>query len=134
METEFTLERGLDGALETALAVGWSAPNRDGPSASTYPGKEVPRSWVSMKNWVSKISGVESKGVRGMVVSTLSAAATVWAERSQTTSKSWKPTSSKRAKMESTVSGLKKSEIASNFYVSDVYAPNGSGTSPSGAG
>ena len=57
-----------------------------------------------MKNWVSKMAGVESKGVRGMEVSTRSAAAMVWAERSQTTSKSWKPTSSMRAKILSTVS------------------------------
>ena len=33
-----------------------------------------------MKNWVSKSSGVESKGVPGMLGSTWSAAATVWLE------------------------------------------------------
>ncbi len=55
----------------------WSGDSTS-PWLPPVPGKSVPRSWVSMKNWVSKISGVESKGVPGIDSSTWSAAATVW--------------------------------------------------------
>jgi hypothetical protein len=41
----------------------------------TYPGYDPPFSSVSMKNWLSKTPGVESKGAPGTVESTLSAAA-----------------------------------------------------------
>ena len=42
------------------------------------PGKAVPRSWVSTKNWLSKIPGVESKGRPWRVGSTSLAAAIEW--------------------------------------------------------
>ena len=105
------------------------------PWTPPWPGKVWPRSCVSRKNWVSKISGVESKGVPGIDGSTWSAAAMVCLRipsaklpllqedagltheaRRATTSAGLKfPASLKRWRMLSTVS-------------------NGSGTVPSGAG
>ena len=65
-----------------------------------------------MKNWPSKIEGVESKGVRGIVGSTSFWAAMVCAIKNQTTSSSSKPPASKkRARIWSTVSACEMRRI-----------------------
>lgn len=71
-------------------------------------GKRVPRSWVSRKNCESKVLGVESKGVPGIVGSMVSDAAMVWDARSATTSSGLNPASAKRARMFVTVSRKQK--------------------------
>ena len=68
------------------------------------PGKRVPFNWVSMKNWLSKTPGVESKGEPGIVSSTWSAAAIEWEASSATTSSGLNPASAKRSRILSTES------------------------------
>ena len=88
---------------------------RTSPGWDPFPGKSLPLRRTSRKTWESKVKGVESKGVPGIVVSTTSAAAMVCEARRATASLGLKPASAKRAKIavtESVGSGMVRSGAA----------------------